>query len=153
MIPGVMAVRNQAAAQNQWALSLAFAEPGVLYAILAVGAAGLLQNLGQLGDVSMEMIGMRKTSGSYMLPDFLQYKLEAIRSLNISLCKREEAIRPSTIFTVMCLLAIEVRYCEMHKNSCMRRINFSTFPRSSLTDRVGGVLRALPEASPILRHM
>ena len=124
MIPGVMAVRSQAAAQNKWALSLAFAQPGVLYAIVAVGAAGLLQNLGQLGDVSTKMISMRKTSGSHMLPDFLQYKVETIRILNISLSKREEAIKPSTIFIVMSLLAIEVSYSKTHEHSCTRRANF-----------------------------
>lgn len=108
MVPGGMGIHNQATAQNKWALSLAFENPGVLYAVLAVGAVGLLQNPGQLGDVSMEIIGMRKNSGSHTLPDFLQYKVEAIRSLNISLSKREEAIRPSTFFLVMCLLAIDV---------------------------------------------
>lgn len=108
MIPSVFPIRSQVIAQNQWAMRLAFAQPLVLFSILAVAAAELQARLGQLRNGSVETAYTEKDLASRTVPDFVGYKLRAIRLANKKMANTQEAVGTSTIYAVMCLLSIEV---------------------------------------------
>jgi hypothetical protein len=108
MIPGVFPIRSQAVAQNEWAMKLAFAQPLVLFSILAIAAAELQARAGQLGNGSVETTYTEKDLASRTVPDFVGYKLRAIKLANQKMANIEEAVDTSTIYALMCLLSIEV---------------------------------------------
>ena len=108
MIPSVFPIRSQVIAQNQWAMELAFAQPLVLFSILAVAAAELQARLGQLRNGSVETAYTEKDLTSRVDPDFVGYKLRAIKLANKMMANTEEAVCTSTIYALMCLLSIEV---------------------------------------------
>jgi hypothetical protein len=108
MIPGVFPIRSQAIAQNEWAMKLAFAQPLVLYSILAIAAAELQARTGQLGNGSVETTYTESDLASRKVPDFVGYKLRAIKIANQRMSNIEEAVDVSTIYALMCLLGIEV---------------------------------------------
>jgi hypothetical protein len=110
MIPGVFPIRSQAIAQNEWAMKLAFAQPLVLFSILAVAAAELQARTGQLGNGSVETTYTERDLASRKVPDFVGYKLRAIKIAIQKMSKLEEAVDVSTIYALMCLLSIEVWY-------------------------------------------
>ena len=103
-MPGVFLIRSQAVAQNEWAMKLAFAQPLMLFSILA---AELQARLGQLGNGSVETTYTEKDLASRTAPDFVAYKLRAIKLANQKMANIEEAVGTSTIYSLMCLLSIE----------------------------------------------
>jgi len=88
---------------------LAFEKPRLLFAIMAVGAADVRARSGQLFNGSLETTYTERDLLSRSVPDFVGFKLKAIRILNQRMSVVEEATDASTIFAVVCLLAIEVR--------------------------------------------
>ena len=108
MIPGVFPIRSQAIAQNEWAMKLAFAQPLMLFSILAIAAAELQARTGQLGNGSVETTYTEKDLAFRTVPDFVGYKLRAIKLANQKMANIEEAVDTSTIYSLMCLLSIEV---------------------------------------------
>jgi len=107
-MPGVFLIRSQAVAQNEWVMKLAFAQPLMLFSILAVSAAELQARLGQLGNGSVETTYTEKDLASRTAPGFVAYKLRAIKLANQKMANIEEAVGTSTIYSLMCLLSIEV---------------------------------------------
>src|SRR2546421_592518 len=108
MIPSVFPIRSQVIAQNQWAMKLAFAQPLVLFSILAVAAAELQARLGKLRNGSVETTYTEKDLASRTVPDFVGYKLRATKLANQKMGNAQEAVDTSTIYSLMCLLSIEV---------------------------------------------
>jgi hypothetical protein len=108
MIPGVFPIRSQAVAQNEWAMKLAFSQPLVLFSILSIAAAELQARRGQLGNGSVETTYTEKDLASRTVPDFVGYKLRAIKLANQKMANIEEVVDTSTIYALMCLLGIEV---------------------------------------------
>jgi hypothetical protein len=108
MIPGVFPIRSQAIAQNEWAMKLAFAQPLMLFSILAIAAAELQARAGLLGSGSVETTYTEKDLASRIVPDFVGYKLRAIKLANQKMANMEEAVDTSTVYALMCLLGIEV---------------------------------------------
>lgn len=108
MIPGVFPIRSQAIAQSDWAMSLAFTQPLVLFSILAVAAAELQARSGHLGNGSVETTYTERDLAFRTVPDFVGYKLRAIKIANQKISNPEEAVSVSTIYALMCLLSIEV---------------------------------------------
>jgi hypothetical protein len=108
MIPGVFPIRSQAIAQNEWAMKLAFAQPLMLFSILAIAAAELQARSGLLGSGSVETTYTEKDLASRTVPDFVGYKLRAIKLANQKMANMEEAVDTSTVYALMCLLGIEV---------------------------------------------
>jgi hypothetical protein len=89
-------------------MKLAFAQPLVLYSILAIAAAELQARTGQLGSGSVETTYTESDLASHKVPDFVGYKLKAIKIANQRMSNVEEAVDVSTIYALMCLLGIEV---------------------------------------------
>jgi hypothetical protein len=110
MIPGVFPIRSQAVAQNEWAMKLAFAQPLVLFSILAIAAAELEARTCQLGNGSVATTYIERDLVTRKVPDFVGYKLRASKIANQKMSSLEEAVDVSTIYALMCLLGMEVRY-------------------------------------------
>ena len=108
MIPSVFPIRIQAVAQNQWAMELAFAEPLMLFSILAVAAAELQARTGQLGSGAVETTYTETDLASRKVPDFVGYKVRALKLANQKMANVQKAVDASTIYSLMCLLSIEV---------------------------------------------
>jgi hypothetical protein len=89
-------------------MKLAFAQPLVLFSILAVAAAELQARTGQLGNGAVETTYTEKDLASRTVPDFVGYKLRAIKLANQKMANVQEAVDVSTIYALMCLLSIEV---------------------------------------------
>lgn len=109
MLPSVFPTRQQAEMQMRWAFQIAAEEPVVLYAILAISAAERTARLGELRGGSLETTYTEEDLESRRVPDFVPYKLKAIKYANESMKSTEKAVKVSTIFALMCLLSIEVR--------------------------------------------
>jgi hypothetical protein len=108
MIPSVFPIRSQAIAQNEWAMKLAFAQPVVLFSILAVAAAELQARSGQLRNGSVETTYTEGDLTSRTVPDFVGYKLRATKLANQKMANIQEAVDTPIIYSLMCLLSIEV---------------------------------------------
>ena len=79
---------------------MAFDQPLLLYALIAKSVAHL------------EMIGSgfdKNTTPFRLDLDSSYYKLQSVRLINQAVTKSEEAVKPSTVYAVHCLLCIEVR--------------------------------------------
>ena len=108
MLPSVFPTRQQAEIQTRWAFSIAAEEPVVLYSILSVSAAERTARLGELRGGSLETTFTEEDLRNRTVPDFVSYKLNAIRYANENMRTMQNAVKVSTIFALMCLLSIEV---------------------------------------------
>jgi hypothetical protein len=108
MVPGVFPIRSQAVAQNEWAMKLAFTQPLVLFSILAIAAAELQARANRLGNDSVETTYTERDLASRAAPDFVGYKLRAVKLANQKMANIEGAVDSSTIYALMCLLGTEV---------------------------------------------
>ena len=108
MIPGVFPTRKQAETQTQWSLQVAAKDPLVLYSILAISAAERLARSGGLQSGSVETTYTEEDLRNRTAPDFVGYKLKAIKLANKKMMVVQQAIEVSTIFAMMCLLSIEI---------------------------------------------
>jgi len=80
----------------------------MLFSILAIAAAGLQARMGQLGNGSVETTYTEGDLASRTAPEFVGYKLRAIKLANQKMANTEEVVNASTIYSLMCLLSIEV---------------------------------------------
>jgi hypothetical protein len=108
LIPGIFPIRSDAIAQNEWVVQLAFAQPRVLFAVLAIGSAELRARRRQLGHHSVEPSYKERDLSCQVEPDFVDYKMKAIQLISRTMTIIGEALEVSTIYAIMCLLAIEV---------------------------------------------
>ncbi|KIW58095.1 hypothetical protein PV05_02645 [Exophiala xenobiotica] len=108
MIPSVFPTRQQAEIQTRWAFEKASQEPLVLYSLLAVSSAERSARLGQLRSGSQETIFTEEDLQNRQVPDFVSYKVNAVKLANEIMRSMETAAKASTIFAMMCLLSIEV---------------------------------------------
>ncbi|OCT48187.1 hypothetical protein CLCR_04137 [Cladophialophora carrionii] len=108
MIPGVFPTRHQAEIQTRWAFQNAAQDPLVLYALLAVASAERSARLGELRNGSIETSFTEADLENRAVPDFVSYKLNAVKLANETMKTMETAAQASTIFAMMCLLSIEV---------------------------------------------
>jgi hypothetical protein len=108
MIPGIFPTRHQAEIQTQWAFQSAAQEPLVLYALLAVASAERSARLGELGSGSIESTYTEADLENRTVPDFVSYRLNAVKLANETMKSMDTAAQASTIFAMMCLLSIEV---------------------------------------------
>lgn len=115
MIPGVFPTRQQAENQIRWSFQIAAAEPVVLYAILAISAAERTARLGELRGGSLETTFTEEDLRNRKVPDFVSYKVNAIKYANENMKAMETAAKVSTIFALMCLLSIEVQRTDCNK--------------------------------------
>lgn len=84
---------------NLWTIPLAFQSPLLLYAIIAKAVA----HLEALGG------GFDKISTPFRLDlDASYYKLQSLQLINKAVMSSTEAVKPSTIYAIHCLLCIEV---------------------------------------------
>lgn len=118
MVPTVFPIRQQAENQIRWSFEIAAAEPVVLYAILAVSAADRTARLGELRGGSLETTLTEEDLRNRKVPEFVSYKLSAIKYANESMKSMETAAKVSTIFALMCLLSIEVRQPHPERRKC-----------------------------------
>lgn len=112
MLPSVFPTRQQAEMQTRWAFQIAAEEPVVLYAILAISAAERTARLGELREGSLETTFTEEDLQKRKVPDFVSYKLSTIKYANENMKSMENAAKVSTIFALMCLLSIEVRFSQ-----------------------------------------
>ena len=108
MIPGVFPTRQQAEIQTRWAFQNAAQEPLVLYSILAISSAERSSRLGELKNGAIETTYTQADLENRQVADFVSYKLNAVKLANETMKIMETAAQASTIFAMMCLLAIEV---------------------------------------------
>ncbi|KAH0848923.1 hypothetical protein FOPE_03018 [Fonsecaea pedrosoi] len=108
MIPSVFPTRHQAEIQSRWAFQNAAQEPLVLYSLLAIASAERSSRLGQLRSGSIETTFTEADLENRSVPDFVSYKVNAVRIANETMKSMEKATQASTIFAMMCLLSIEV---------------------------------------------
>ncbi|KIW62442.1 hypothetical protein PV04_10615 [Phialophora macrospora] len=108
MIPSIFPTRHQANIQTRWAFQNAAQEPLVLYSLLAVASAERSARLGELRSGSIETTFTEADLENRAVPDFVSYKLNAVRIANETMKSMETAAQASTIFAMMCLLSIEV---------------------------------------------
>ena len=114
MIPGVFPTRRQAEIQTRWAFQKAAQDPLVLYSLLAVSSAERSARLGELKNGSIETTFTEADLETRTVPDFVSYKLSAVKLANETMKTMETAAQASTIFAMMCLLSIEV--CDAFAN-------------------------------------
>jgi hypothetical protein len=120
MIPSVFPTRQQAEIQTRWAFEKASREPLVLYSLLAISAAERSARLGELRSGSQETTFTEEDLEKREVPDFVSYKLNAVRLASDSMRSMETAIKASTVFALMCLLSIEV--CILLSLACKGRL-------------------------------
>ncbi|KIX05564.1 uncharacterized protein Z518_06436 [Rhinocladiella mackenziei CBS 650.93] len=108
MITSVFPTRAQAEVQTRWAFQVAAQEPLVLYSLLAISSAERSARAGELKSGAQETTFTEADLENRTVPDFVSYKLNAIKLANESMRSIETAIKASTIFAMMCLLSIEV---------------------------------------------
>ncbi|KIW09982.1 hypothetical protein PV08_11758 [Exophiala spinifera] len=108
MIPSVFPTRQQAEIQTRWAFEKASQEPLVLYSLLAISSAERDARLGQLRSGSQETTFTEEDLKNRPVPDFVSYKVNAVKLANETMKSIETAAKASTIFAMMCLLSIEV---------------------------------------------
>ncbi|KAK5031370.1 hypothetical protein LTR13_007697 [Exophiala sideris] len=108
MIPSVFPTRQQAEIQTRWAFGKAAQEPLVLYSLLAVSSAEHSARLGELSSGAQETTFTEDDLINRQAPDFVSYKVNAVRLANETMRSMDTAAKASTIFAMMCLLAIEV---------------------------------------------
>lgn len=108
MIPSVFPTRHQAEIQTRWAFQSAAQEPLVLYSLLALSSAERSARLGELRSGSIETTYTEADLENRTAPDFVAYKLNAVKIANETMKSMETAAQASTIFAMMCLLSIEV---------------------------------------------
>ncbi|KIX96204.1 uncharacterized protein Z520_07982 [Fonsecaea multimorphosa CBS 102226] len=108
MIPGVFPTRHQAEIQTRWAFQNAAQDPLVLYSLLAIASAERSSRLGELRSGSIETTFTEADLENRTVPDFVSYKVNAVRLANESMKSMDKATQASTIFAMMCLLSIEV---------------------------------------------
>lgn len=114
MIPSVFPTRQQAAIQIQWAFEKAARKPIVLYSLLAVSSAERSARLGALRSGSQETTFTEEDIRTRQVPDFVSYKVNAVKLANDIMKSMDRAAKASTIFAMMCLLSIEVFRIEFH---------------------------------------
>ena len=116
MMPSIFPIRKDIISQNEWIVQLAFSEPRVLYAVLACASAEMLARTGQLKQGSPETTYREKDIATYnkgdvlsrMIPDFVDYKVKAIKILNEKMSIPEQAIETPTVYAIIQLLGIEI---------------------------------------------
>ncbi|KAK6369362.1 hypothetical protein LTS17_009705 [Exophiala oligosperma] len=108
MIPAVFPTRQQGDIQTRWAFEKASEEPLVLYSLLAISSAERGARLGQLRSGSQETTFTEEDLQNRLVPDFVSYKVNAVKLANETMESMETAAKASTIFAMMCLLSIEV---------------------------------------------
>jgi hypothetical protein len=79
-----------------------------LYSLLAVASAERSARLGELRSGSIETTFTEADLENRAVPDFVSYKLNAVKIANETMKSMETAAQASTIFAMMCLLSIEV---------------------------------------------
>lgn len=110
MIPSIFPTRHQAEIQTRWAFQNAAQEPLVLYSLLAISAAEQGARLGELRSGSIETTFTEDDLENRTVPDFVSYKVNAVKLANETMKSMETAAQASTIFAMMCLLSIEVGF-------------------------------------------
>ncbi|OAP55302.1 hypothetical protein AYL99_10275 [Fonsecaea erecta] len=108
MVPTIFPTRHQAEIQTRWAFQNAAQDPLVLYSLLAVASAERSSRLGELRSGSIETTFTEADLENRAVPDFVSYKVNAVRLANETMKSMEHATQASTIFAMMCLLSIEV---------------------------------------------
>jgi hypothetical protein len=114
MIRGIFPTEQQAEQQIQWAFQNAAQEPLVLYSILAISSAERSARLGELRSGAVETTFTEADLENRVVPDFVSYKVNAVKLANETMKSMETATQASTIFAMMCLLSIEV--CTFWRN-------------------------------------
>jgi hypothetical protein len=107
MIPSVFPTRQQAEIQTRWAFEKASQEPLVLFSLLAISSAERSARLGELRSGSQETSFTEEDLQNRQVPDFVSYKVNAVKLANEIMRSMETAAKASTIFAMMCLLSIE----------------------------------------------
>ncbi|EXJ69484.1 uncharacterized protein A1O5_07520 [Cladophialophora psammophila CBS 110553] len=108
MIPTVFPTRHQAEIQTRWTFQNAAQDPLVLYSLLAVASAERSARLGELRNGSIETTFTEADLENRTVPEFVSYKVNAVRIANETMKSMEKATQASTMFAMMCLLSIEV---------------------------------------------
>lgn len=108
MIPSVFPTRQQAEIQTRWAFGKAAQEPLVLYSLLAISSAERSARLGELSSGAQETSFTEDDLLNRQVPDFVSYKVNAVKLANETMRSMDTAAKASTIFAMMCLLSIEV---------------------------------------------
>ncbi|KAI1626430.1 hypothetical protein EDD37DRAFT_346759 [Exophiala viscosa] len=108
MIPSVFPTRQQAEIQTRWAFGKAAQEPLVLYSLLAISSAERSARLGELSSGAQETTFTEDDLLNRQAPDFVSYKVNAVKLANETMRSMDTAAKASTIFAMMCLLSIEV---------------------------------------------
>jgi hypothetical protein len=108
MIRGIFPTEQQAEYQIQWAFQNASKEPLVLYSLLAVSSAEKSARLGELRSGAVETTYTEADLENRLVPEFVSYKINAVKLANETMKSMETAAQASTIFAMMCLLSIEV---------------------------------------------
>lgn len=110
MLPSIFPTKHQAEIQTRWAFQNAAQEPLVLYSLLAVSSAEQSARLGELRSGSIETTFTEEDLENRTVPDFVSYKVNAVKLANETMKSMETAAQASTIFAMMCLLSIEVGF-------------------------------------------
>lgn len=109
IIGGAYPVRSQAVAQTEFSVPIFFAEPAVMFAMLAISSADLQA---RTGHISNEWIQSKSTKGELSrgkVPAFMDYKFKAMKALNEKIASAAKSAEVVAIIVLMSLSILEVR--------------------------------------------
>jgi len=104
---------NQDAAFKQWFVQLSFGAPQVLFAVITVAAADISVRRGLVGPQTSERSRQQALSPSMW--ELFLYKTKAIRLLNQNMAVKSEATAVSIVYTVVCLLTVNLILGEQNE--------------------------------------
>lgn len=98
----------QADTQSRWVFQQAARDPTLLFALLAISFAERGARLGELKNGSRLTTYTEADLENRVVPDFVPYKVHAVRLANESMRSVDQAVLVSTTSALTCLLSIEV---------------------------------------------